>query len=80
MDRFHDGTGRRRFVVTRLLDGFDHPQFGVNSEVVHWNGMPVERAIERVSQLDPGGNSASRFIRGLNRMSNRPLELYDAAG
>jgi hypothetical protein len=73
MDRFHDGTGRRRFVVTRLLEGFDHPQFGVNSEIVHWNGMPVERAIELVGELDPGGNAASRFIRGLNRMSNRPL-------
>jgi hypothetical protein len=73
IDRFHGRAGHRRFVVTRVLEGFDHPQFGVNSEVVRWNGMPVERAIERVAQLDPGGNPASRFIRGLNRMSNRPL-------
>jgi len=73
MDRFHDKSGKRRFVVTRILEGFDHPAFGVSAEIMLWNGMPVERAIERVADLDPGGNAASRFLRGLNRMSNRPL-------
>lgn len=73
MDRFHDKHGHRRFVVSRVMEGFDHPEFTVNAEIVRWNGMRVERAIELAGELDPGGNAASRFKRGLNRMCSRQL-------
>jgi hypothetical protein len=41
---FHEKTGERRFIVTNILDGFDHPRFNVRAEILTWNGMPVEQA------------------------------------
>lgn len=73
MQCFHDRRGQRRFLVTSVMDGFEYPPFGRHAEITAWNGMPVERAIERDGGYDPLGNEASRFVRGLNRMSNRTL-------
>ncbi|HEY3443808.1 MAG TPA: S41 family peptidase [Paludibaculum sp.] len=68
--------GRRRFLVTQLIDGFRHPHFGRFAEITAWNGMPVERAIEREGGYDPLGNEAARFARGLQKMSSRSLSFH----
>lgn len=73
MECFHDKSGHRRFLVTSVLEGFDHARFALNAEIVCWNGMPVERAIEREADLEPGGNPASRFVRGMKRLTKRSL-------
>ncbi len=73
MDYYYDGAHHRRFVVTNILEGFDHPHFGVGAEITLWSGMPVERAIERESEFEPGCNSASRFVRGIRRLTKRSL-------
>ncbi len=76
MQCFHDNTdntGRRRFLVTSVMDGFKHPRFEPHAEITYWNGMPVERAVEREAGFDPLGNEAARFVRGLNKMSSRSL-------
>jgi hypothetical protein len=65
--------GRKRFIVTNVLPGFEHSRFGVGSEITLWQGMPVERAIEREAEQEPGCNPASRFVRGLKRMTKRNL-------
>jgi Peptidase family S41 len=65
--------GRRRFLVTNVLDGFEHPRFGVGAEITYWQGMPLERAIEREADHEPGCNPASRFVRGMRRMTKRDL-------
>lgn len=65
--------GKQRFMVTEIMDGFDHPYFGPKAEVTCWNGMPVQRAIEGESLAHPSGNMASRSARGLMRMTARPL-------
>ncbi len=70
---FHDKSGHRRFLVTNVLDGFDHPRFAANAEITSWQGMPVERAIECEGDLEPGGNPASRFVRGMKRLTKRSL-------
>jgi hypothetical protein len=72
MDCYVD-TGRKRFIVTNVLPGFEHPRFGVGAEITLWQGMPVERAIEREAEQEPGCNHASRFVRGLKRMTKRNL-------
>ena len=72
---FREKSGKRRLIVTSVLEGFDHPRFTVKAEVVSWNGVAIEQAIEREGHLDPGGNPASRFARSLNRMCNRSLAL-----
>jgi Peptidase family S41 len=71
---FHDGR-KRRYIVTNVMDGFEHESFGRNAEITHWNGMSLERAIERESGFDPLGNEAARFIRGLHKLSNRSLSF-----
>ena len=72
---FHEKTGKRRFIVTDILDGFDHPRFNVNAEILTWNGVPVEQAVEREGQFDPGGNPASQFARGVSRICGRSLTV-----
>ena len=72
---FQEKTGRRRFIVTEILDGFEHARFNLNAEVVAWNGMPIEEAIEREAEHDPGGNPSSKFARGVNRICSRSLTL-----
>jgi hypothetical protein len=65
--------GRRHFLVTNVLEGFDHPRFGVGAEITLWQGMPLARAIEREADHQPGCNPASRFVRGLKAMTKRDL-------
>lgn len=65
--------GHKRFIVTNVLPGFEHPRFGVGSEITLWQGMTLERAIEREAEQEPGCNQASRFVRGLKRMTKRNL-------
>jgi hypothetical protein len=53
-------TGRTRYLVTRVLDGVDHPTFVAGVEVTHWNGMPVERAIEVNARCREAGTRPRR--------------------
>ena len=65
--------GKRRFLVTNVLEGFAHERFGVGAEITLWQGTPLERAIEREASNEPGCNPASRFARGFKRMTKRNL-------
>ena len=37
-------SGERRYIVTRMLAGFQHETFAPGVEVTHWSGVPVDRA------------------------------------
>jgi hypothetical protein len=73
MDCYYAAPDRRHFVVTSMMEGFEHPTFGVGAEIVLWSGMPVERAIEREADFEPGCNAAARFVRGMKRLTKRTL-------
>lgn len=75
MDCFYQKTGDRRFIVTKVMDGFDHGLFTVNSEISSWNGLPIDQAVELEGLDDFGGNAASRLARSINRMCYRSLAL-----
>ncbi|WP_321475149.1 S41 family peptidase [uncultured Paludibaculum sp.] len=62
-----------RFLVTRVLESFVHPDFAAGAEVTFWNGMPVGSAIDREAELDPSGNQSAQFARALNRLTARSL-------
>ena len=64
---------RIHFVVTQTLAGFEHSEFRPGVEITHWNGMPIARAVERLSSVIPAGNEASKFTRGLQRLTMRSL-------
>ena len=36
----------RKYIVSRLAAGLDHPTFKPGSEVTYWNGVPIEREID----------------------------------
>jgi len=64
---------RRKYVVSHLATGFEHPTFGPEAEVLSWNGVPIERAIEIVAARNAGGNPDARRARGLARLTVRAL-------
>jgi peptidase S41-like protein len=71
LQTFFDKKKQRRLVVTNVL--FKHASFKPGVEVIQWNGLPVQRAIELLAEHIPGGNPAAKIIRGLMRMTVRSL-------
>lgn len=65
--------GEARYLVTHVAEGFGHPGFEVGAEVLHWNGMPIARAIAVEADRQGGSNDAARWARGLDALTIRPL-------
>jgi Amidohydrolase family/Peptidase family S41 len=72
VEEYYEGE-ERRYVVTRVLESFEHPTFVPEVEVLHWNGVPVERAVAANAQLQGGSNKAASLARGLDALTIRPL-------
>lgn len=68
---WEDGT--RRFVVSRTFEGFEHPTFKPGVVLTHWNGVPIERAVELNADRQAGSNEDARLARGIESMTIRPL-------
>ena len=70
-----------RFIVTRTATSGDGPapdddreaRFERGVEVLGWNGVPIQRAIEINGELQAGSNPDARFARGLDNLTIRPL-------
>lgn len=65
--------GKRKFLVSQVATGFNHPSFRPGVEVVYWNGMPIERAVELNGEWQGGSNPAASFARGLESLTIRPM-------
>ncbi|MFL5045374.1 MAG: S41 family peptidase [Xanthobacteraceae bacterium] len=68
--------GVRRYIVSQTAKPFmkpEHRGFGRGVEVVYWNGIPIERAIERAAAQSGGANPASRWALGLAALTSRSL-------
>lgn len=63
----------RHFIVSKLIGGFDHETFKSGVEITHWSGVPIELAIARNSHKEAGSNAFARHVRGLDRMTIRPM-------
>jgi C-terminal processing protease CtpA/Prc len=72
VEEYYEGE-ERRYVVTRMLESFEHPTFVPEVEVLHWNGVPVARAVEANAQVQAGSNKAAALARGLDALTIRPL-------
>ena len=76
VQEYYDGTPRQRqYVVTRLLPDFTHPTFVVGVSVTHWNGIPIDRAVELNAAREAGSNPDARHARGLEALTLRPMLL-----
>ena len=65
--------GERRYIVTRMLGGFEHGTFAPGVEVTHWSGVPVDQAVAINAEREAGSNEAARHVRGLDDMTVRPM-------
>lgn len=63
--------GQRRYIVSRVVDWSVHPTFGPGVEILSWNGVPIERAAERIGTS--GSTPAARRALGLARLTYRSL-------
>jgi hypothetical protein len=70
-DYFSDGS--RRFLLTRVLFGFEDERFRRGAEITHWNGTPIERAVQLNADREEGSNAAARLAFGLSAMTVRSL-------
>ncbi|MFC4009293.1 S41 family peptidase [Nonomuraea purpurea] len=75
IEEYYD-QGTRHYVVTRVVEGFSAQGFGPGVEVTHWNGIPIERAVDVNAARYAGGNPAARHSRGLQSLTIRPLRIH----
>jgi Peptidase family S41 len=68
--------GTRRYVVTKVVNGFTAPGFGAGAEVTHWNGVPIDRAVDLNAARFAGSNAAARHSRGVESLTLRPLRIH----
>ncbi|HEY5564304.1 MAG TPA: S41 family peptidase, partial [Rhodothermia bacterium] len=68
-----DDEGGRRFIVSKIVGKSNDDGFEEGVEVLHWNGVQIERHIQSLSRGMPGGNSAARRARALNSLTLRSL-------
>ena len=66
--------GQRKYIVAHIAGGFAHPTFGKGVEVVQWNGVPVEQAVESAGRQ--GATASARHGLGLARLTNRILLIH----
>jgi C-terminal processing protease CtpA/Prc len=68
-----EAEGPRRYLVTRLFQGFQEPPFAPGVELVRWNGIPIDRAVALNGDRFAGSNPEARRARGIETLTVRPL-------
>jgi hypothetical protein len=68
--------GQTTYVVTKT---FDHitgdPQLQPGVEVTHWNGTPIQLAVEANAAREAGSNKAAQLAQGLQNMTLRSINM-----
>ena len=68
--------GRTAYVVSKT---FEHitgdPQLKVGVEVTHWNGTPIQLAVEANAAREAGSNKAAQLAQGLQNMTLRSINM-----
>lgn len=73
VESYRDEGGDARHLVTRVDPALEHAGFGVGAELVAWNGVPIDRAVEINAERQAGSNLDARLARGLEALTLRPL-------
>ena len=66
----------RRYVVSRLVQGYSAPGFAPGVDVTFWNGIPIARAVDINADRFAGSNAAARRTRGVESLTIRPLRIH----
>lgn len=67
--------GRTRYVVSKVTGSRGRAGPRPGAIVTHWNGVAIERVVERSAELNAGSNPSARHARGLQRLTFRPLDM-----
>lgn len=68
--------GRTAYVVTKTFDHISgDPQLKAGVEVTHWNGTPIQIAVEANAAREAGSNKAAQFSQGLQNMTLRAINM-----
>ncbi|MEV0445115.1 S41 family peptidase [Streptomyces spectabilis] len=73
VERYADPDGTPHHIVSKIDPSLVHAGFDVGAELEAWNGVPIERAIERNAAAQAGSNLDARLARGLESLTLRPL-------
>jgi Peptidase family S41 len=60
-----------QYLITQVVGELSEPTFKPGVVVTHWNGIPIERAVEINGEREAGSNLDARHLRGLEAMTNR---------
>lgn len=63
--------GERKYVVTQVSPLVEDRFFKLGVIPTHWNGIPIERAVEINAEREAGSNLAARMAQGIESMTNR---------
>jgi len=61
----------RKYIVTAVSPLVQDKFFQVGVVPTHWNGIPIDRAVELNAEREAGSNAAARHAQGLESMTNR---------
>ncbi len=83
---YKDAKGVKRYIIWKIMPGFEHPDFKTGVELVSWQYFhqsptprpvlePIERAVQLHADEEVGGNPAARLANGLKGMCLRSLSF-----
>jgi Peptidase family S41 len=74
IESFWEGD-KRKYLVTGVIPALVQPPFDVGVEVTHWNGVPIDRAVDLNGDHNAGSNVDARHERGLASLTQRLMTL-----
>lgn len=74
VERCHGPGGKQQYVVSKLAKWCrTDPAFRAGVQLSHWNGSPLDRAVQRNAESQRGANDDARTARGLTSLTTRSL-------
>src|SRR5688572_23856289 len=73
VEDYFDDQKKRRYIASHISAGFEHDAFVSGVEILHWNGSPIERAVNANAQRYSGSNSDARHAHGVQMLTQRAL-------
>ncbi|MEI5101900.1 hypothetical protein RB200_29520 [Streptomyces sp. PmtG] len=73
VERYSDPDGTPHHIVSKIDPSLVHAGLDVGAEIEAWNGVPIERAVERHAAAQAGSHADARLARGLESLTLRPL-------
>jgi hypothetical protein len=74
IEEFFEGD-ERKYIVSQVAPNLGDPLFKPGVVITHWNGIPIDRAVELNARRQGGSNPPASHARGLNALTARTLRL-----